>query len=108
MEAARKQIGRPFQRGTDPRRNLGGRPPQPIRAALARKADEATLDRIVDVALSQAQAGDAAARQWIADRLEGKAVARNEQGDPGDFDIPLSEIAKRLRIVPKRSRTHAR
>jgi hypothetical protein len=83
-------------------RNPGGRPPQPIRAALMRKADGEALDKIVEVALSQAQAGDAQARQWVADRLEGKAVARNESGDVGDYDIPLAAIREKLRIVPKR------
>lgn len=61
---------------------------------------------IVAVAIEQAKRGDATARQWLADRAEGKAVARSEHGEPGEFGIDLSDIdtatlRKALHVIQK-------
>jgi hypothetical protein len=88
--------GRPFQQGPDPRRNSGGRRATPISAALARLLTDDVAERIVASAITQAEAGDAVARQWLADRLEGKAVARTEQGEPGEFAHSIHEVRQAL------------
>ena len=81
--------------------NPHGRRPQPITQALAAKLSERDAQTIADVVIERALAGDPWAVGFVADRLEGKAVARNESGDPGAFEVPLGAIKKRLKIVPK-------
>jgi hypothetical protein len=79
--------------------NPGGRRTQPLTTALRAKVTPEVAEQIVDVAISQALAGDAVARAWLADRLEGKAVARTEQGEPGDFGISLQDVRRAIGIV---------
>jgi hypothetical protein len=58
---------------------------------------------IVAVAIEQAKRGDATARQWLADRAEGKAVAREEYGEAGGFDalddIDIATLRKALHVL---------
>ncbi len=52
------------------------------------------LKKVVKKALEDALEGDKAARDWLSERLEGKAVSITEQTIKGDPDRPLG-----LRIV---------
>lgn len=38
------------------------------------------------------QPPDRQAAEYLIDRVLGKPIARNEQGDPGDFDLDLSSL----------------
>lgn len=100
MEPARRVVGRPFQKGDDPRRNRAGPRALPITQALAKKLTNKDADSIADVVIAQAMEGNPWAVQFLADRLEGKAIARNENGEPGDFDVTLKQLKERLKIVP--------
>jgi hypothetical protein len=73
----------------------GGRKPDPWKAAIEATMTEDDRRQIIMVAMSQAKAGDAVARQWLADREGGKAVARQEQGEPGEFD----RLQVKLKVV---------
>jgi hypothetical protein len=99
----RQSRGKPFQQGPDPRRNSGGRRATPITAALARLLTEDDALEIAASVIAKAKAGDQWSIQFLADRLEGKAVARNEQGEAGDFsdfdDIDTETLRKALRRV---------
>lgn len=66
--------------------NPGGRRKMPITEALAKKLTPQKAEAFADLVLEMAFNGDSWAMQFVADRLEGKAVARNENGEPGDFD----------------------
>ena len=83
-----------------PGNKLGGRRPQPFAKAIAEVVTEEEARAIVRAAVELAKAGDARARQWLADRADGKAVARVEQGEPGDFDVSLEAVRRVLRIIP--------
>jgi hypothetical protein len=100
----RQPRGKPFQQGPDPRRNNGGRRATPISAALARLLTEDDALEIAAIVIARAKAGDLRFVQFLADRLEGKAVARNEQGEVGDFaaldDIDTETLRKALKRVP--------
>lgn len=101
--AAQKRVpGRPFQKGDDPRRNRGGRPPALLTKAMQSVVTDADAEAILKRVLAAAKKGDLQAVQMIWDRMEGKAVARNEQGEPGSFtgleDRPTEEL---LRLVEK-------
>jgi hypothetical protein len=58
------------------------------------------IDAIVRTLIDLARAGNLQAIQMIWDRLEGKVVARQEQGDPGAFtgleDVPTEELVRRI------------
>ncbi len=84
---------RAFPRGRSG--NPGGRPKgRSITAALRAELDRPCADdpsvtqgeRIAERLVGMALAGDLGAIREILDRTEGKAVARTEQGDPGEFD----------------------
>lgn len=94
--APKKVVGRPFQKGADPRRNLGGRPKAILTAALLATLTEADAEAIMTQVIVDAKAGDLQAIAMLWDRLEGKAIGRNEAGAPGEFtgleDKPLEEI----------------
>ena len=101
----RRGPGRPFRPGYDPRRNPGGRPRDPLTADLrAQLTDEeiATLNRTL---IAYAKAGNLKAIALIYDRLEGKAVARQEAGDPGEFtrpdfsDLTTDELREYIRVL---------
>lgn len=51
---------------------------------------EALLKKTYELAIK----GDAAARNFIADRTEGKAIERIEKKDVYEFDYELSELSK--------------
>jgi hypothetical protein len=99
----RQSRGKPFQQGPDPRRNNGGRRATPISAALARLLTEDDALEIAASVIARAKAGDQWSIQFLADRLEGKAVARNENAGPGEFDdladIDTETLRKALRQV---------
>ena len=91
METARKLVGKPFQKG-DARINRGGRPKQMLTKALAETLTDADAKAITLKVIGLAKAGDLQAAQMVWDRLEGKAIARNEDGKPGDFDLDLNDV----------------
>jgi hypothetical protein len=72
-----------------------GRKPDPWKAAINAVVTEEDRQKIIAVAMSQAKAGDAVARAWLADREGGKAVAREERGEAGEFD----RLQVRLKVV---------
>ena len=91
----KKPRGRPFQKGFDERRHAG-RAPNPMTAALREVMDESPEDmkEAWRVAFRFAKAGNIPALLAIAAYSDGKPVARQEQGGPGDFGRPdLSEFS---------------
>jgi hypothetical protein len=80
--------------------NPGGRP----RDVLSRELREALTpeDRkaIIGTLLAFAKAGKIEHIREVFDRVEGKAIARQEQGDPGAFtgleDVPTEELVRRI------------
>ena len=101
---------RAFPRGRSG--NPGGRPKgQSITAALRAELDRPCADdpsvtqgeRIAERLIGMALAGDLGAIREILDRTEGKAVARTEQGDPGEFDelahLSTEELLEMLRTM---------
>lgn len=82
---------KPFVKG-DPRINRGGRPPALFTQALQGKLTAARAERIAEQVLALAEAGDLDAIRLAWDRLEGKAVAREEHAGPGAFDLDLSSV----------------
>lgn len=83
--------GRPFQKGVDPRRNVGGGRPHVLTAAVMDAVTPAKAKAVAAKVLALAEAGDLQAIGMLWDRLEGKAVARSENGQPGDFDLDMSD-----------------
>lgn len=104
MNTAKKAPrGKPFQKGEDTRRNPSGRPKARASAVLRETITDGDLTAIWKQAILDARAGDKDARRDIFDRLEGKAIARSENGEPGDFDLDLSDIeTKTLKAALKR------
>ena len=100
METARKAPGRPFQKG-DPRINRGGRPKALLTKAVSETLTDDDATAIIRQVISQAKDGDLQAVAMLWDRLEGKAIGRNESGQPGDFtgleDIPTADLLKLVR-----------
>jgi hypothetical protein len=74
---------RPIKPGE--RRNPSGRPADLLSKALRRRLSKEDAERIADVLIAEAMAGNLKAIEIIWDRLEGKPVARQEHGEPGDF-----------------------
>ena len=87
-----------FRRGRSG--NPGGKVRDPLTQALRAKLTEADAETIAETVLSFAKAGAPWAVKELWDRLEGKAVARQESGDPGTWsdleDVPTEEIQRRL------------
>ena len=80
--------------------NPGGRPKgTSLTAALRAELDKPVApgspvtnrEKIASMLVELAARGDLAAIREILDRTEGKAVQRQEQGDPGDF-LDLSDV----------------
>lgn len=97
MATAKKRVvGRPFQKGDDPRRNVGGRPKAVLSHALAAEMTEDDAQAILRAVVAKAKKGDLVAIAMLWDRSEGKAVARNESGAPGEFtgleETPMAEL----------------
>ncbi len=83
---------RPFKRG-QPSPNPGGRPKDVLTPALRRMLTVEDAEKLAMSLIARAKAGDVKAATLIWDRLEGKAVARSESGEPGAFeDVDLSEF----------------
>jgi hypothetical protein len=86
MESAKKRVvGRPFEKGVDPRRNLGGRPKNYISHAYRSVLTEEDARQLGEILKKLAFAGDLRAIEILMDRIEGKAIARHEEGQPGEF-----------------------
>lgn len=82
----------PFEQG-----NRFGRNVQLVTQALTRAvlADDAKLLRkACDRALKAASDGDLQALAWIADRLDGKAIARSEQVEGDVKALTLQDVAR--------------
>ena len=81
--------------------NPGGRLKDPLTRKLREKLSEEDLDTILGTVIAFAKAGKPEFVHMIWDRLEGKAVARQESGDPGAFtgleDVPTDELVRHLR-----------
>lgn len=109
--APRKRVvGRPFPKGVSG--NPGGRARGPkLSTLIAAELEKATVEgsaitkaQVIAARLvNLAEAGDLGAIREILDRLEGKPVARQEQGDPGSFadlsDVDTDTLRKALRRV---------
>jgi hypothetical protein len=71
-----------------------------LTVALAEALTPERAATIAEVVVRKAEAGEPWAVQAVWDRLEGKAIARTEEGAPGDFtgleDVPTAEL---LRLV---------
>jgi hypothetical protein len=85
VAARNRGPGRPFQKGDDPRRNRGGRPKALLSAALAATLTESDAEAIMSQVIADAKTGDLQAIAMLWDRLEGKAIGRQESGTPGEF-----------------------
>jgi hypothetical protein len=94
--APKRIVGKPFQKGDDPRRNRAGRPKALLTAALAETLTDDDARAIMKQVILDARGGDLQAIAMLWDRLEGKPIGRNEQGAPGEFtgleDKPLAEL----------------
>jgi hypothetical protein len=103
------RTGRPgtFQKGHDPRRNLGGRKPSRATQALHEAITDGDLVTMWKAGIREAKAGNEKWAALIAAYFDGKPVARQEDGKPGDFGLDLNEwsvddlerVAKKLRRV---------
>jgi uncharacterized protein DUF5681 len=79
--------------------NPGGRPRKlPITEALASVIDQEKAEQLANVVWQRADKGESWAIQFIADRLEGKAIAREEHGQPGEFEVGLEQARKILEL----------
>lgn len=65
--------------------NPGGRPKDPLLHALRRKMTAKQANELTAILLARALDGDLKAIEMIWDRVGGKPVARQEQGEPGAF-----------------------
>lgn len=92
---------KPFVKGHDPRRNVGGRPKAVLSHALLATMSDADAEDILKVVVAAAKKGDLQAVQMLWDRSEGKAIARQESGNPGDFtgleDVPTADLIELMR-----------
>ncbi len=94
--------GKPFVPG-DSRINRDGRRASPATAALHRAVTDEDLETMWRGGLAAAQSGDARWAALIAAYLDGKPVARNEHGEPGEFgdlaDVSTDELRQMLTRV---------
>lgn len=65
--------------------NPSGRPKDLLTQALRQKLTPEKAESLANTLLALAESGDLKAMVEVWDRIEGKAVARQEQGDPGEF-----------------------
>ena len=85
-------MGKPFPLG-----NVYGRMGAPVTDALRRAAmsqDQAKLRRACEAALTQAAKGSLAHLAWIADRLDGRAIARVEHVDSDARELDLAAVMR--------------
>ncbi len=107
VTAKKKAPGRPFVKD-DPRINRRGRPKAILTQALMAMMGDGDADAIIKRVVALAKSGDLQAVQMLWDRIEGKPVARNEDGKPGDFDSDLepeeiSDLRSALKVVRGRN-----
>ena len=90
----------PSTRFSSVRQPENRRQPDPLLAMLRERMKDDDMERMIDVAISRAKAGDIRFFEMIWDRTAGKVVARQESGDPGAFtgleDVPSEELIRRL------------
>ena len=102
VTSRRRGPGRPFVKG-DPRINREGRRPQPSTAALLEVATHEDLLAMWRAGLTAARGGDVRWAALIVAYLDGKPVARNEHGEPGEFsdlaDVSTDELRQMLTRV---------
>lgn len=89
----KRVVGRPFQKGQSG--NPSGRPRNVFTQALHNGVTPEIAAQITQQLIDLALSGDLKAIEVLLDRIEGKAVARQEQGKPGEFDAlaPLAELS---------------
>lgn len=75
---------KPFAKGVSG--NPSGRPKDVLTHAIREKLTPDQASALADKLMALAMAGDLKALEIVLDRVEGKAVARQEQGDPGAFE----------------------
>lgn len=99
-DTVKRMPPKPFVKG-DPRINRGGRPKKLLTKAISEILTDEDAASIVRVVMEQAKAGDLQAVQMLWDRLEGKAITRNENGGAGEFtgleDVPTEELIRLVR-----------
>lgn len=107
MKSTQKRVvGRPFPPGKSG--NPGGRPRDPLLEALRQKLTPERAEKIAEALLVKMENGDIPALTTGWERVAGKVPNKNENGEPGDFDMDLSEedrsqIRSALRVVRGRS-----
>jgi hypothetical protein len=92
MTAAPKRVvGRPFQKGQSG--NPGGRRPAVLSRAVFSKLTDTQAEKIAAELIEKATAGDLQAIGMLWERIEGKVPNKNENGQPGDFDLDLDDVS---------------
>lgn len=86
--------------------NPNGRPKDYITQAIRKIVTAEEAEALAKVLTNMALSGDLKAMEMVMDRAEGKPIARQEQGKPGDFDTlePLRDLSSDdLRNIVKMS-----
>jgi len=93
----------PATRFSSERQPENRRKPDPILAALKAKLTPERAAIIAEALLSKMETGDIQAINTGWDRTAGKVPNKNENGDPGAFDLDLTDIdSEKLRAAIKR------
>jgi hypothetical protein len=83
--------------------NPGGRKRDPITQALREIGTPEKAKKLGTMLWNLALAGDLKAAEIVLNRIEGKAIDRQEQGAPGDFDnlasVSDDDLKKILKMV---------
>jgi len=91
MAAQRDSNGRFVKGNTAAQGSGGGRPKRSVEEkyikALSRRVTTEEWNKIIEVAIQFAKAGDARARQWISDYLMGKPIQRMEHTGEGGGEV---------------------
>lgn len=81
----------PATRFSKDRQPENKRRPDPLLAALKGKMTPQRADVIAEALLLKAEAGDVPSIAMVWERTAGKVPNRNENGQPGDFELDLSD-----------------